>query len=489
MATGSVVALASTLRRMRDDAGLQVLRADLLPVLVAVLHEHLGGTTRVLAAVDLIEALTEDLAELRGAGFALPRTAADYVSEWVRQGILVRRASAGREETVELSPSAQQAVRFVAGLEAPRSSVTRSRLANVADLVGQLARDTDPEQESRLEALTRERDRIASEIEAVEQGRFTPVADDLAIERLAEILRLAAEIPGDFARVSADFEALNRELRERIINQPGSRGEVLDSIFDGVDLIEESDAGRSFAAFYALLLDPSLSATLDDAVIALMDRDFATALTRQEAYFLRHLLTALQSESGQVRTAMTGFSRSLRRFVESHAYREHRRLADALATARSAAWDASRVVRPQDGIGADLPGSSMALGTIGTWTLRNPADVRTAEPVAIRDSGPLDLEALREQVRESEIDFAELRAAVVDTLNHQPIATVGDVLALHPATQGLASVVGLLVLAESAGSTAAGVETLSWTSRAGQQRSVRAHRYLFREVPDEWRTR
>ena len=100
MAAGSVVALASTLRRMRDDAGLQVLRADLLPVLVAVLHEHLGGPTRVLAAVDFIEALTEDLAELRGTGFVLPRTAADYVSEWVRQGILVRRATVGREETV-----------------------------------------------------------------------------------------------------------------------------------------------------------------------------------------------------------------------------------------------------------------------------------------------------------------------------------------------------------------------------------------------------
>lgn len=489
MAAGSVVALASTLRRMRDDAGLLVLRADLLPVLVAVLHEHLGGTTRVLPAVDLIEALTEDLSELRGAGFDLPRTAADYVSEWVRQGVLVRRASTGRDETVELSPSAQQAVRFVAGLDVPRSSVTRSRLANVADLAGQLARDTDPTPESRLEALVLARDRIDAEIDAVQHGTFTAVADDLARERLDEIIRLAAEIPGDFARVSADFEALNRELRERIINQPGSRGDVLDSIFDGVDLIEESDAGRSFAAFYALLLDPSLSASLDDAVTSIMERDFAATLTRQEAYFLRHLLTALQSESGQVRTVMTGFSRSLRRFVETHAYREHRRLADALAEARSAAFQASRVTRPQDGIGVDLPGSSMALSSIGTWSLRNPADVRTAEPVLARDSGPLDLEALRQQVRESEIDFAELRAAVVDTLDRQPVATIGDVLASHPATQGLASIVGLLVLAESAGSLAAGVETLTWARGGGQHRTVRAHRYLFREVPDEWRTR
>ncbi len=489
MATGSVVAGASKLRRMRDDAGLQVLRADLLPALVAVLNEHLGGTTRVLPAVEFIEALTEDLTELRAAGFALPRTAHDYVSEWVRQGILVRRAGTSREETVELSPTAQQAVRFVAGLEAPRSSVTRSRLANVADLVGQLARDTDPEQESRLEALRRERDRIDHEIEAVEQGRFTPVAGEAAIERLEEILRLASEIPGDFARVSADFEALNRELRERIINQAGSRGDVLTSIFEGVDLIEDSDAGRSFTAFYGLLLDPALSLTLDDAVTAILDRDFAGTLTRPKAYFMRHLLTALQEESGQVRAVMMGFSRSLRRFVESHAYREHRRLADALAAAKSAAWEASRVVWPQDPIGRDLPGSSMPLSSIGTWTLHNPADVRTAEPVELRVSGPLDLEALRAQVRESEIDFAELREAVVDTLNSQPVATVGDVLARHPATQGLASVVGLLVLADSAGFAAAGEESLSWTSGAGNDRTVRARRYLFRDVPDEWRTR
>lgn len=489
MATGSVVASASTLRRMRDDPGLQVLRADLLPALVAVLHAHLSGTTRVLPAVEFIEALTEDLTELRAAGFSLPRTPQDYVSEWVRQGILVRRAGSSREETVELSPTAQQAVRFVAGLETPRSSVTRSRLANVADLVGRLARDTDPEQESRLEALRRERDRIDREIAAVEQGEFTPVADDTALERLAEILRLASEIPGDFASVSADFEALNRELRERIINQAGSRGDVLASIFEGVDLIEESDAGRSFTAFYGLLLDPALSSTLDEAVSAILDRDFADALTRPETYFLRHLLTALQAESGQVRTVMTGFSRSLRRFVESHAYREHRRLADALAAAKSAAWEASRVVRAQDLIGRDLPGSSMAMTSIGTWTLHNPADVRTADPVEFRPSAPLDLAALREQVRESEIDFAELREAVVETLAHQPVASVGEILAHHPATQGLASIVGLLVLADSIGSSVAGEEMLSWTSGSGYDRTVRARRYLFRDVPKEWRTR
>lgn len=481
---------AASLRRMREsDAGLALLRADLFPVLAAVLSEHLGGTQRVRPAVEFLELLATDLDLLRDAGFDLPRAAQEYLTEWVRQGILVRRAGEAREETVELSPAAQVAVRFAAGLESQRSAVTSSRLANVSDLLARLARETDPEQSTRLAALRDERDALDAEIAAVEQGRFTPLAEEAAREQLAEILRLAAEIPGDFAQVSDDLERLNHGLRERIINQRGTRGDVLDEVFAGVDLIEESDAGRSFRAFHDLVLDAERATAFDAAVAGVLARPFTEGVPADDLVFLRRLLTTLQNESTQVRSVMTGFSRSLRRFVESHAYHEHRRLADALATASSAALAASRVLRPFDPVGYTLDASSIPLSSVGGWTLHNPADVRTADPVATRPSGALDLAALRRQVRESEIDFAELRLAVVDAVDRLGPVTVGGVLAEHPATQGLASVVGLLLLADAAGSRAAGDEELSWTSGAGAPRTVRTGRYLFDHVPNDWRVR
>lgn len=489
MASGSVLSQAATLRRLRDDAGVQLLRADLMPVVVAVLNEHFLGGRRVLPALEFLELLTDDLDELRGAGFDLPRTPRDYLTEWVRQGVLIRRAGAGREETVELSPTAQQAVRFAATIEAPHSSVTSSRLTMLSDALAKLARDTDPEQESRLEALRRERDRLDAEIADVEAGRFTPLAAEAALEGLAEILHHARAIPGDFAQVSASLEELNRRLREQIINQSGSRGDVLDDVFSGVDLIEDSDAGRTFSAFHALVLDPERAAAFDEAVSAILARDFSASLSRAEVAFVRRLLTTLQNESTQVRSVMTGFSRSLRRFVETHAYREHRRLADALAAAQAAVLEASRVVKPYAPTGYSLDASSVPLSSIGSWTLHNPGDVRTAEPVEALDAGPLDLAALRAQVRESEIDFAELRAAVVDSLGRRGVASVGDVLADHPATQGLASVVGLLLLADSAGTPAPGGEELRWTSGSGRPRTVGVPRYVFHEVPQDWRVR
>ena len=488
MAADRIAATATALRRGREvDAGLQLLRADLMPVIAAVLHERLGGSPRVRPVAEFLELLADDLDALRDLGFDLPRTAQEYFSDWVKAGYVMRRSGAERDETVELTPQAQAAVRFAAQVDTPRSAVTSSRLTNVADLLARLARDTDAESATRRAALEREREAIDAAIADVEAGRYQPLPDVIALERLDEILRLTGEIPGDFAQVSADLERLNRGLREQIIEGAGSRGDVLDHVFEGVDLIEESEAGRSFAAFHALVLDPERAADWDEAVGAILDRGFAQALTRDESLLLRRLMTILQGESSQVRRVMTGFSRSLRRFVESRAYQEHRRLRAALADAQRAALDASRGGRLTEATGYALDASSIPLSSIGAWKLHNPADVRAAESPLPHPNEPLDWEALRRQVRLSEIDFAELRQAVVAVLADQAQATVGEVLAAFPATQGLASVVGLLLLAAAVGRKAAGSEDVTWLSGSGQRRTVRLDRYVFLAVPKDWR--
>jgi hypothetical protein len=469
----------------RSDAGLAILRAQLMPVLVAVLSERLGGLIRQLPAVEFQQQLTDDLDELRLRGFDLPRSAGEYITEWVRQGILVRD-DFGRDETVELSPAAQVAVRFLAGLDTHGRGVTRSRLANVTDLLAKLARDTDAEQEGRLSALRAERDEIDTQIAKVEAGDFVPIDDDEALEGLAEVLRLAQEIPGDFAQVSADLRAINTRLREQIINTVGSRGDVLDAVFEGVDLIDTSEAGRSFGAFNALLTDQQRSQELEDSIGQVLARGFAEPLTDRERVFLHDFLAALERESAHVRATMTGFSRSLRSFVQSRAYQEHRALRDAIARAQAAALELAKQAKLTTRGGYELPSTSMALASVGAWRLYNPADVRTVEPVVAQPVGLLDIEELRRRVRLSEIDFAELQRSVADVVERRGPSSIGEVLAEHPATQGLASVVGLLSLADSVGRRQASVEQLTWRSNSGVTRCVTVQRHVFETVPETW---
>ena len=105
----------------------------------------------------------------------------------------------------------------------------------------------------------------------------------------------------------------------------------------------------------------------------------------------------------------------------------------------------------------------------------------------------VDVEALRLLARETEIDVTELRANVNRVLAERCPASVAEVLAVHPATQGVASVVGLLSLAARHGvidDDAA--DLLSWpgetaapgsprTAADPPHRSARVVRHLFTE--------
>ena len=482
---GGVAARALSAKRAVDGP-MRLLRADLLPVVTAVLATRFENV-RVIGYAEFIEQVEDDLDDLRDLGFSLPRTAQEYIADWVTSGYLVRRSGSGaRAETVEVSRSAADIVRFISEAEESRSAVTSSRLTNVTGLLDDLSRESDPDAEARLRGLHSQRNRIDEEIARVEAGEYRPLDDALAQERLAEILRLASEVPGDFAKVADDLESLNASLREQIINNEGSRGGVLDQVFAGVDLIENSDAGRTFNAFHELLLDRVLADRFDSAVDAILQRGFSRTLSAPDAAFLRRYLTVLQRESHQVRITVTDFSRSLRRFVQSHEYREHKRLADALARADQAALSALKVNPPGAPLGRELDLTSTRIASIDSWVLHNPADLRTTAEVVANLSAPLDLERLRQEVRLTEIDFPELRAHIAETLGQFPTATVADILERHPASQGLASIVGLLLLAEEQAVQAAGVEEWTWFSSQGAERRVPAPRYVFMCTPEHW---
>ena len=125
----------------------------------------------------------------------------------------------------------------------------------------------------------------------------------------------------------------------------------------------------------------------------------------------------------------------------------------------------------------DLTGVSLA--SVGSWRPHNPAEAAVEEEIVRNDVADLDLEAVRAIVRASEIDMVELERAVDAAVARRGVATVAQVLEDSPATQGLASVIGLLLLVRRRGQAADGVERVTWTSKAGRQRAADVPRLLF----------
>lgn len=467
-------------RLSADHPAWAFLRAQHAAPAIAILGEHLGGEDKRLPAPVLFSKVDEDLAVLRDHGFDLPQTAQQYCAAWRDAGFLVRRAAeSAREEVFELSEGALTAIRFVSQLADRRQTVTESRLSTILAQVRQLAVETDPDASSRLRALREQRDRLDAEIERVAAGDFEVLDADRALERARDILALAEELPADFARVRTEMEQLNRSLREKLVEQESSRGAVLEDVFRGVDHLASSDAGRTFAGFYSLILDPARSAELEDHVSAVLERPFAGELTPQQARRLRRMLPSLQDASGEIHDVMTAFSRSLRRFVQSQELQEDRRIHRLLRQTLRTAMDLGGHVRPFHHVGVELDLTSVPLDSVAVLRLHNPADSEVTEDVTTVEAAPVDVVALRDAVRASEIDVKELVGNVNAVLAERGPSTIGEVLAARPATQGVASVVGLLVLAEEHGTEVGGEERVGWVSAGGVTRTGTVPVHLF----------
>lgn len=479
-------ARAALLRtQLRENPALTLLRADNAPAVVALLGTQFSRERRTIGVPDFLAALDDDLAGLRAAGFDLPQQSADYLADWVSRRWLVRRPDPGGDETLELSVGAATALGVLDEVDAPRSGLTSSRLGNITEQVARLARDTNPDQGARLEAMEAERDALDAAIARARTEGLQPLDDHTARERLGEILAMVIDLPRDFAQVSAEVDRLNHELRGRLVRSGDSSAEVLAETFDGVDAVERSEAGRTFRAFHALLLDPERSAAFDEALDEVFGRSFARDVPAERRRALQDLMVDLQRESAAVRDTMTSLSRSLRQFVSSRAWAGQASLDAGIVEAQRVLLDLARTTSPRRDLGLRLDLSQVALDSIAARALYRPGLVRSAPGLVSVERQPVDLAALRDRVRESEIDLDELVGLVDETLSIYPRASIGDVLRRHGASQGLASVVGLYLLVQRHGEPTDATEVLAWRSASGRRRRAVVQRHVFVHSPQE----
>lgn len=478
----------ATYRRMRNQPLWRLLASDNGPTVIGLLQSHLYDNDRRLPASIFYERISRDLEELRAQGDGFPQTAKSYIADWLAEGYLERRFPAGSlEEEYELSTAAIEVIRFISGIEQPHSAATESRLALVIQALLKLAEDTDADKAKRIERLKLEQERIDKEIDAIQKGQINVLGEDTALERAREIITLADELTGDFRRVRDQFNKLNRDLREKLINDEEKRGLVLGSVFAGYDMINDSEAGRTFSAFWRLLTDPEQSAAFEEALEDVKNREFFNQLSTKDKSFLFRMTQNLLEQGGTVHDVMQTFARSLKNYVQSREYLEHRRINQLLNEAQRTALSIKDEVKAQDALKYTLVLTSSSLKSLSQWALYDPALEVLPEEMKAGDTPEISLDSVAELVAQSEIDFRSLRENIISVLETLSQASICDILDKHPAAQGLGSVVGLIVLGSRHGEVSKNYETAVWTGSDEQKRRARIPKiYFTRESVNEF---
>ena len=343
----------------------------------------------------------------------------------------------------------------------------------------ELAEETDSDQKRRVERLLAERARLDLQLEHAQRGEIRVLSDSSALERTREIIALAENLLGDFRRVRDQFDRLNRDLREQLVESDGRRGDVLEALFAGIDLISESDAGRTFSAFWRLLTDPERSATLEDALDTLLSRGFLDDIDLRRKSFLRRLPGTLLEQGGFVHEVLQTLAKSLKQFVQSREFLEQKRLNHLLRDAQKAALGLKDEVKPAELLDYTLELSTSRLRSYAQWQLFDPSLDVVSEGMESGDLLDVDLAKIAELVADSEIDFRHLKENIRAVLNLKSQASIRDVLDSYPAAQGLGSVVGLVALGSRHGIKGQGHELVHWTGRDDCERRARVPMVYF----------
>ncbi|UEJ84172.1 DUF3375 domain-containing protein [Brachybacterium halotolerans subsp. kimchii] len=482
----TVSARKDAYEQLRRLSTWRLLSATKAPAVLAILQTVFPGGSRRLGRSDLVARVETHLDLLHEDGQG--RTAPEYVDSWVREGYLTRRDDPQHLETMfEPSPATIDAVQFIASLEEHRPTTTESRLQLVLQQFDRLAQETETDRDVRLADLQRRRAAIEQEIRDLAEGELLLPNVDTSADRLRDILQIASELSGDFLQYREDLRAVDLHLREQILSPEASRGEILEQLLAGDDLLGQSQVGRTFTAFFRMLNDPAQTRRAQDVVDRLLERDFTQHLTRDDREKLANVFSDLYEPAQEVLDVKTELYRSLARFVRSQDFRQHRVLLDLLQEAQGLALAQKDEVSTRFPFSLDLRVARVRMSSVSQHRLKDPTDPGSPVEAEVHDATTLSVEVLQDLVRTNDIDTVGLTGSVNRVRSLAGQASIGDVLREEPARQGLASVIGLMFLAtqfaqEREGST----EVVGWRELDGNDYAAKVPAYYFLDdVPVE----
>jgi len=216
------------------------------------------------------------------------------------------------------------------------------------------------------------------------------------------------------------------------------------------------------SAFWHLLTNPEQSATFEEALSEIANRPFARALETRERRFLLRLTKVLLDEGSNVHDVLQNFARSLKTFVQSREYLEHRRLHALLKEAQRGALETKEHVRPSHNLDYSLALTSSQIRSVSQLVLFDPSQRVTRLDMEETPLSEIGLDIISNLVRQSEIDFRTLKQHILSLLTTQTQASIRQALGTFPAEQGLGSVVGYVALGTKHGEITKNTEIIFW---------------------------
>jgi Protein of unknown function (DUF3375) len=260
-------------------------------------------------------------------------TAKYYLEEWCKNRWLARNYDEKEGTYVyRLTAHTDQALLFVEQhLTANRRAFigTESNFSKIWHSLVELAEKTQTDPLVREQQLLADRDKIDAELIELRQTKKPRRLDDTGIKaRLYDLVTMANRFLADFRSVEDSFRRERDEIQNLYLEQEQSRGDILAGALDAVELLKDSDEGRSFFGFQRMLR----SSEEVDKLRQLTQHSVALARTFNiDTGILPGLVGRILDEINRAQHTYSSIAKQLHIVVEESFRRDRRLLLDTIA--------------------------------------------------------------------------------------------------------------------------------------------------------------
>lgn len=319
------------------NLALKLLRSSLFPLLGSFFYSvFIRPNRRSVPYQELIGLLDHHLADISESNpndeqERFPKSARAYIDDWINiKGGYLRKylPQQSNEAECDLLPDVEKALRWLEEMQGKAFVGTESRLKLLLDLIADLVHGTSKSTEQKLQNLQQRKAELEQQVEAVKLGLDVSYSATQVREKIYLITDLSRQLLGDFRQVEANFRDLDKDTRKKITLGGLQKGAVLDTVFDDQDIIDSSDEGKSFSAFFELIMRGELRENMRNDLRQLLLLPYGSEISRNDT-LLSHLYSYLLDAGAKVNGTKQQITDQLRRYIQQQS-QDNKRILELL---------------------------------------------------------------------------------------------------------------------------------------------------------------
>ncbi len=377
-----------------------------------------------------------------------PKSARSYLDDWIsnKGGYLRKYLPINTDEPeCDLLPDVEKALRWLEEMQGKSFVGTESRLKLLLQLIGELVHGTSEDQQSKLATLEQKKAEVEQQIQAVKLGMDLGYSKTQVREKMYLIADMSRQLLGDFRQVEANFRDLDKATRKKITLGGLQKGNVLDAVFNDQDIIDDSDEGKSFGAFFELLMHGDMRESMRGDLKALLNLEHSKEFANNDE-LLQHLYSYLLEAGAKVNGTKVQITDQLRRYIQEQS-QDNKRILELIreVEAKVHQIDDSELLATKNFVELD----SFQIQVSPLFS-RNLYQVKQQEAfdVILNDEQHSDDVDLSKLFEVSHINEFELQKQIDHCMqNHHGQATLAQVIEKYPIQYGLDEVLTYVKLA------------------------------------------